>query len=113
MKLSKFLWDTIILEKILYVIQMSLAKARLLLLPYLYDSLFRKLRNNGFVFPFIYDDCTEELDNEREKNFFSELFKLADKNQIIYLTHNYELVERLKKLSNNCNFIELENYRNL
>lgn len=69
--------------------------------------------NNGFVFPFIYDDCTEELDNEREKNFFSELFKLADKNQIIYLTHNYELVERLKKLSNNCNFIELENYRNL
>jgi len=53
------------------------------------------------------------LDNEREKNFFSELFTLADKNQIIYLTHNYELVERLKKLSKNCNFIELENYRNL
>ena len=68
---------------------------------------------NGYIFPFIYDDCTEELDNEREKNFFSELFTLADKNQIIYLTHNYELVERLKKLSNNCNFIELENYRNL
>ena len=42
----------------------------------------------------------------RKKLF--ELFKLADKNQIIYLTHNYELVERLKKLSNNCNFIELE-----
>ena len=72
----------------------------------------KALSNNGFVFPFIYDDCTEELDNEREK-LFSELFKLADKNQIIYLTHNYELVERLKKLSNNCNFIELENYRNL
>jgi len=68
---------------------------------------------NGFVFPFIYDDCTEELDNEKEDNFFNELFKLSDKNQIIYLTHDNDLVEKLKSRSEPCHIIELENFRNL
>ena len=68
---------------------------------------------NGFIFPFIYDDCTEELDNEKEDNFFNELFKLSDKNQIIYLTHDYDLVEKLKSRSEPCHIIELENFRNL
>ena len=68
---------------------------------------------NGFIFPFIYDDCTEELDNEKEDNFFNELFKLSDKNQIIYLTHDYDLVEKLKGRAEPCHVIELENFRNL
>ena len=68
---------------------------------------------NGFIFPFIYDDCTEELDNEKEDNFFNELFKLSDKNQIIYLTHDYDLVEKLKSRSESCHIIELEKFRNL
>jgi len=68
---------------------------------------------NGFIFPFIYDDCTEELDNEKEDNFFNELFKLSDKNQIIYLTHDYDLVEKLKSRSEPCHIIELEKFRNL
>jgi DNA repair exonuclease SbcCD ATPase subunit len=68
---------------------------------------------NGFVFPFIYDDCTEELDNEKEDNFFNELFKLSDENQIIYLTHNYDLVEKLKSRAEPSHIIELENFRNL
>jgi uncharacterized protein YhaN len=68
---------------------------------------------NGFIFPFIYYDCTEELDNEKEDNFFNELFKLSDKNQIINLTHDYDLVEKLKSRAEPCHVIELENFRNL
>ena len=68
---------------------------------------------NGFIFPFIYDDCTEELDNEKEDNFFNQLFKLSDKNQIIYLTHDSDLVEKLKSRSEPCHIINLKNFRNL
>ena len=58
-------------------------------------------------------DTRDYRDNEKEDNFFNELFKLSDKNQIIYLTHDYDLVEKLKSRSEPCHIIELEKFRNL
>ena len=38
---------------------------------------------------------------------------MTDKNQIIYLTHDYDLVEKLHSRSEPCHIIKSENLRNL
>jgi predicted nuclease of predicted toxin-antitoxin system len=38
---------------------------------------------------------------------------MPDKNQVIYLTHDYDLVENFNSRSEPCHIIELESLRNL
>lgn len=66
---------------------------------------------NEFEFPLIFDDCTETLDDLTIDNFFGLLFSTIRNNQIIYLTKDKSIVNKLKELNPNLNLIELENYK--
>jgi hypothetical protein len=66
---------------------------------------------NEFEFPLIFDDCTETLDDLTIDNFFDLLFSTISNNQIIYLTKDKSIVNKLKELNPDLNLIELENYK--
>jgi len=66
---------------------------------------------NEFEFPLIFDDCTETLDDLTIDNFFGLLFSTISNNQIIYLTKDKSIVNKLKELNPDLNLIELENYK--
>ena len=66
---------------------------------------------NEFKFPLIFDDCTETLDDFTIDNFFGLLFSTIRNNQIIYLTKDKSIVNKLKELNPDLNLIELENYK--
>ena len=65
------------------------------------------LKKSDFRFPLVYDDISDHLDRNSQKNFINVLEELAKETQVIILTHDEVFADLITKTSKEANLINL------
>tara|TARA_Y100000741_G_scaffold95461_1_gene70914 strand:+ start:842 stop:4039 length:3198 start_codon:yes stop_codon:yes gene_type:complete len=64
-------------------------------------------KKSDFRFPLVYDDISDHLDRNSQKNFINVLEELAKETQVIILTHDEVFADLITKTSEEANLINL------
>ena len=64
-------------------------------------------KKSDFRFPLVYDDISDHLDRNSQKNFINVLEELAKETQVIILTHDEVFADLITKTSKEANLINL------